>query len=154
MKLFSLSPPPVVGIPAGVCEGHDVDFLTGDAVDDPEGIALDELAAVTLTDVFPELWKGFDFLTRLPELVEKICRDVSGSFLVKGDRFEDFQFGFVDIAQRHRCKICWILASSSSELEALLSPASKRATRASYSVISSGASCSPRFRLSMSLEVT
>ena len=72
-----------------------MDLLTVDAVDDPEGIALDELAPVALTDVFPELREGFDFLPRLLELVEKVRRDVSGSFFIKGDRFEDFQFGFV-----------------------------------------------------------
>lgn len=138
----NLSAFPIAGFAAGVCKRNDLDFLALDAVDDPVWVSLDELAPIAFSHVFPELGEGFDFFTGFLELVEEVGGDVSGSLLVKGDRFEDFQFGLEDVAHGHPCRIFSILASSSSELEALLSPASKRATRASYSVISSGLSSS------------
>jgi hypothetical protein len=45
-----------------VREGHDLNFITDDAVDDAKGIALNELATVALPDFFPKLGEGSDFL--------------------------------------------------------------------------------------------
>jgi hypothetical protein len=45
-----------------VREGHDLNFITDDGVDDAKGIALNELATVALPDFFPKLGEGSDFL--------------------------------------------------------------------------------------------
>jgi hypothetical protein len=82
-------------------ECHNQDFVTFDPVNDPIRVSPQKFASKASAHRSPKFRERGDLFPRPLEFGIEIHSQISGPFLVKGHRFEDFQLGLKKMMDSH-----------------------------------------------------